>query len=73
MNGKEAIYLSTSARHTRWCITLNHTLREGNFAKDYLAKLGSNMDMAWEVYEQPHVRMEENLASDASRMPILRT
>lgn len=56
----------------QWSVTLEHTLREGNSAADFLAKHGSSMESKWEVFKQPLVGMEEILNSDATRVPILR-
>lgn len=53
--------------------TLLHTLREGNAAADYLAKLGAQCDERWMTFEAPLVDMVTTLANDAKRCCLFET
>ncbi|CAJ2632330.1 unnamed protein product [Trifolium pratense] len=51
-----------------WDITLSHSLREGNFSADWLAKLGSANDTKIKIWESPPEALKSILLSDALRV-----
>ncbi|GAU48971.1 hypothetical protein TSUD_188180 [Trifolium subterraneum] len=51
-----------------WNVTLCHSLREGNFSADFLAKLGSANDTKIKIWESPPKALKSILLSDALRV-----
>ncbi|CAJ2646723.1 unnamed protein product [Trifolium pratense] len=54
-----------------WDITLSHSLREGNFSADWLAKLGSANDTKIKIWESPPEALKSILLSDALKSILL--
>lgn len=50
-----------------WNLTFQHTLREGNFSADWLAKLGSNQGHGLIILENcaPHLQLHQLILTDA--------
>ncbi|GAU33259.1 hypothetical protein TSUD_333820 [Trifolium subterraneum] len=55
-----------------WDVSLKHSVREGNFCADFLAKLGSANDEKFSIWESPPPDMQDLLLSDALRVPYPR-
>ncbi|XVF37101.1 hypothetical protein REPUB_Repub19eG0116500 [Reevesia pubescens] len=45
-----------------WKCSFSHTLREGNFCADALAKLGCDLDQDFEVLREPLANLESMLS-----------
>lgn len=58
--------------HRPWTIRLFHTLREGNFAADALAKRGVFQEEPLCVFDVPPLELRSVLLADAMRVPFLR-
>jgi hypothetical protein len=52
-----------------WEVRISHSLREGNYSADFLAKLGSANDDKLTFWESPPAEMESILQADALRVP----
>lgn len=58
--------------HRNWSVQILHTLREGNSATDFMAKMGANSTEHWSVFRHPPHGMADILARDAARLLIPR-
>lgn len=56
----------------RWTLSFNHSLWEGNFCTDWLAKFGSSMDRGSQIWHLCPTELSSTLLADAMGVERLR-